>query len=492
MSRRHPSSKREYDSGHRHVSRTYVIDNPSEDGVSAGITASSLACSYIEFGRQSNLTYSSTPQTGEGAQLGYSITPTVGLANSNQLNWSTQTPTNPGLVQGSPVGPVCVWGLRNKTHVGQTAHNQPTGSANEIYHNGIAVGFGGTFVWNFQFHTGLLPSAFFRESLDHGYVQFEDVTIEITPKHAKPWTAGNTGVIEVQTDGTTDPSQTFPFVSTSQAMGYPDAGTSEQGVCPANAALTHYHCDVLALHIPLSFQSYSVHSSALLWNQLGYQETIQHTSVKEIAERNGFVRLDPYKPIRVTRAFREAHVLALLNPAVQGAPDSGRAYLEPSGASAKLMGAMAIPFGGFVNPIFPTTDPTPPTIPGQYLPVFDVPLLSLMVDTNDWTLPYVNRAAGITTWPYIFQDFTSVGEAYVDGYINDNYPQMMNPPLEWDVKYIVRVKFFGRPQSGMDSFLGFGGLYQPATTPAAAADADEDEIPDAVLVRAAEMAERMQ
>jgi len=474
MSRRHPSSKREYESAHRHVEKTYVIDNPSEDPTLAALASAGLCCSYIEFPRQSNLAYTATPQTGEGLQLGYAITPAAGLAHSNQLNWTTNTPINPGILQSSTAGPVVYWSLRNKTHVGQTAANQPVDGANEVYHNGIAVGFGGTFVWNFQFHTGLLPSTFFRETLDHGYVQFRDVTIEITPKHVKSWTAGSTGVVEVQTSGTTDTSQTFPLVSSSNAMGYSDAGESEQGVVPACAALTHYKCDILALHIPLSFQSYSVHSAALLWNQCGYQETLQVTSVKEIAERNGFVRLDPYRPIRVTRAFREMHTQSLLNPTVQGYPDAGRAYLVPDGADHHRMPPMVIPFGGFNNPIFATTAPDPPSIPGTVLPVFDVPMLSLMIDTNDWSLPYVSRQYNSRT-PFILQDFTSLAESTVPGYINDNYPQMMNPPLEWDVKFIVRVRFSGRPQSGMDSFLGSGNLYRFAP-PAE----DDDDVPEVV------------
>ena len=32
---------------------------------------------------------------------------------------------------------------------------------------------------------------------------------------------------------------------------------------------------------------------------------------------------------------------------------------------------------------------------------------------------------------------------------------MMNPPLEWDVEYIIDVEFFGKPTSGDDiAYLG--------------------------------------
>lgn len=420
----HPSSRHAETSHSRQEECSFVLFNPTVRGATDYGTVPIAPCTYVEFVRTSDLTYSASPSAGAGQQLGYSVLSAYGAGVPQAIT----TPTAPTTA--------IPWELRQGMHVG--IPNAVSSVYPEIYHDGIGVGMGGTFVWSFQFNQTMLPSAFYRKSQDYGYVVLEDCTIEITPKHPKaPWAAGTTGSI----GGAINTADYIVAGQAPEALGY--SGSVITGYAPvlSNPALTAFDVDMFALHVPLNFGAYSVHSSAMLWNQTGYQETQQLAPVAEIALANKWRRISPHHPFKYTRDFHEMAFMSYPDPAASGDPEIGAPILEQMGLDKSQMKPIMIPRGGFQNTEY-LTQSAP--FPSAAMPTITMPLVSIMIDTNKWTCEHRNRGADH------LQDFT----------INSDYsatnPSMMNPPLEWDVKYIIRCRFFGHNTTGSIGWLGSG------------------------------------
>lgn len=470
--KRHASARREFDHGERRHTVRFVCHNPSQRAASTDIFPSgklsqSLApCGYVYFKR----TYDNVSGIAPNSE-GLSIVPTWGSAMPALIT----DPYNMGPTSTATDGLFAAWELQQGMQVGMPASATGYTGVN-VYHDGIGVGSGGSHFFSFQFTPCMLPDGFYTTTREFSKCKFKEITLQVRPRHAKPWAAGPSGSTPV--DGmalaTGVFSHSFP-VMTGQGpntWGQPAAGADGTIALPA---LTQFGVDMYKWNPPLSFTA-SVHNHAIAWNSLSTTDFARIMPIREMAERGGFVRVNPNETISCTRAPHEWNSFQVMDFETQPATQPYYATIPViGGASARPMKALDLPQYGFFNPAYPPTSTS--SLP---MPMFNVNMCTLLVDTNSWMANSFTSSVG-TPAQLGYQDFTCNQDAGAQGG-HDKGPTLMNPPLEWDVTYIVDVEFWGSPTAGKYPFQGVPNVLlqqrllalSQKKKPAAAAAADED------------------
>ena len=448
--------KRSHNAGESRVhakTAVYVIENPGSVGTGNGAgpgpyvtRRADTSAWYWEFPRKEDLTWNPS-----AAAFCYFPTPIYAGMPSPSLD--------PGVTTQMP------WFFRNNTRVG--IPNQFNAAYADIYHDGIAVGCAGTFCWTFNFGTGMLPGEFYQDSMQYGSCRFLKVQCEIYPRNTRPWAAGPSGVLYQPVAGVF--GSVDPFTQVPEAAATVVAGGALVALAQSNPALTHFHVD--AVKIPWSPSLFPLpaerHSALFLAST--YLDAVNKPSLVEVAMRNGGYRVDMGKPLKFTHRFMRG-VWADVDPynipfpslnaggnitGVQAAwaqeTGTGTGYvLIPKYLTRKTrrLSSIRVPLGGWIPPGVPVNPSNPLRSQAPIMEEYSVPLGSLLIDSNCWTSEYVDRSRTTTTHVPPFQDFTV-------GVETQSYnPALMNPPLEWVVRYTVWVHWSAKNDASRVALYG--------------------------------------
>jgi len=467
----HASSRKETDHGGRSHHHRYVLKNPSVVGapVNPALTIgpqypSCAPVGYVEFPRNRDLTPFALHNTGVYGQ-GYVATLGIGGNYIGPSSYQDATPWNPYIAAAPTDNGFVNWELRGGMGVGTCAHPHPP-----ISHDGIGVGAGGTSFFSFAFNPSLLPDEFFLRTQEYGFVKFGEVTCTVTPKSPRMWPAGASGGLDgtLGTTAVTEPmaAQVPGTWGTIDTVDGPELVTS-------NPALSTFKPAGYKWTPPTGFPA-SVHCHAFHWNQLGATDADRVVRIPELLERADFVRIALHEPISCTRRIHgqatwwPVSVLPNATPLQQAS-----AYFQGEGDQA--LGALHIPVGGFSNPLYGSV-----VAPTHQFPLFFTNMFVLAIDTNDSMLRSRAPSLAACAWTNarLYQDFTCGTTSAAGGdvlYANDKLlgPQVMNPPLEFDVTYVVDVHFYGKPVER--GFLGSNVIAPPPPLPPPE-NPDEDDV----------------
>jgi hypothetical protein len=307
----------------------------------------------------------------------------------------------------------------------------------DVFHSGIGVGFGGTFSFCFAFNTGLLPSEFFEMTRHYGHLRMNWVELEIVPISCRPtpWTV-NTATADGDGTVTVQPTSALPEANGVTALG---------AVLYTKPALTSFSTECYWNRTPLNLWMDRMLSPQYVWNHIGVVDALKLEPIANLLHRHRVPKVPSNATVRCRRRFHELELLADDDPGFlrQGGPiDSSapivvRQYVN--GPKRRPLKPIRIPPGGFRNHLYPGIADI-----AAYIPTCLVPFGEFIVDTNKWTVEYVNRGAGN------LQKFNVDAAAF--------NPAMMNPPMEWTVRMTCSVSMWGAPVQGATDL----GLLDPA------------------------------
>lgn len=361
---------------------------------------------------------------------------------------------------GASSNNVYYWNLQQSNIVGRLG---AAGGTTTALHDGIAVAMPGLWSWIFQYNHALLPSGFWNLLNCHKSYQFLSVELVVKPKHVRPWPAGPTvrwrGDISTATVGVVEGN------GQAWATQYPvsAANTAQSN---ANAAFLSFKTRVWKVSLPRSGIGINRLTKAfpaaagetelscmwMRWSAQSALDRIQQVTPDALLRRCKFAKLTN-GGVYCKRKFYEVltgqgnNTDEIRLGAVSGTPAAARQ--DPSGLDfTTRQKPRTVPPGGYYPAWYPALSSTAVTTKTPFLWPDPVPMCEMVVDTNEWTGIYSNRDPGVgfSSRP---QDFTVTAE------ISETDPLMMNPPMEWDVFYRVKVRMKG------NNGMAFGGnLYE--------------------------------
>lgn len=407
----------------------------------------------------------------------------------------------------------------------------------DLRHDGLSVGVAGTHVFEFQWHTGLLPATFYAKTAEYGKFKISNIELRVTPKKGGfSKTAPGDGLTALATiaSGVTSGESLFT------ASGLPASAIgllrdSEGAISgfkqeKTNAMFTHFNVDVHKFQWSASSNTRSLQGQHWrLWNRIFYSElrffpttptgvvygapmeAETKLPLRDLYERNGACVCEN-KEMVVNRQPMEWTVKARAQPLYgpfgsgwqsaytstkdnvpEDTPYAGAAATSvadeyssklPSYAIAadhlKPVGWVEIPPGGYYTPgsyAFQGSAPNAPpgfalnstvvggakvtSLPASAVvqnqpPALWTPMGQMIVDTNEWTLGDYFPKWNAGDQPVGNMEFDKLVQCYRPSQdIDPLRPSIMNPPLEWDVYYIVDVEFTGKNAQHMPASASF-------------------------------------
>lgn len=404
-----PYDRRTRVGGSRALRCRFVSENPS--GTEDDETDTYGACFYTEWARTVvDDATAAVPQLGAPEPL---INVYSGCGFCYESQHGRDQYTNAIATLKAPVA----WDLADETKYGAVGGN---GAPLVLRTGGICVGMGGTFQFIFTWNTSLLPSRFFELSQNYGRCKFTSIRVSITPRNARFDIASH-----VWNPTLTSGVGGLPF----NVQTVPAAGTMGQNTGMADFRHIEGWYKMPSWAWCVNHRDYDC---AGLWNIMGLSDQDREPNLKEMADNAGMRKWNPFRPISFTRRPYQG------DPLIQPTPGAAQ-----TGNMGRPLGWLDIPPGGW--------KPTASTgVVGTNMPELQQLVGFIVIDTNKWPMPYIDRQAAtpIATTNFL-QDFTPAAQAVGAGIPFATAPAMtLNPPFIWDVTYETFVEFAGSPPSG--------------------------------------------
>lgn len=436
---------------------TFVCKNPTNCGynddfiIPTGATytrSDFTSCFYNEWGNetwlQAQVPVAMAQSTiGGSVNGGFTVNPQIGI----------DTATAP-------------WELNNNNLVGFDYTFVGAGTnIQSSYTNGIAVSQASLCSFTFQFHMGMMPSAFWAATSQYGSFQPIDCTLVVVPHKVRPWAAGATfrdNGIDIGTSTTYEGLGQVPNAILQE-------GTLQGAQTYANPSLTHFPTKTWFVKIPAFSWERQIpdptpnNAGAYIWRNwlrwlcFGQTDTKLKIRYDDLLHRSPGCKLTN-GGARTTKRFLKCEMQSTL-----ASSNMFQGNIGDVPAAANIL-----PFfnnaGIGMSPVPLEPFPIPDTrgyIPAWYAPSqseagknqfyqpINLPMGDFVVDATQWPTPYVSRDYVAETLQDFNTGFTSNGtSASVAG-----KPMNLNPPMQWDVYFIPRFRFARKPNGLVGAML---------------------------------------
>lgn len=361
------------------------------------------------------------------------------------------------------------WNLCQGITLGAFPYSTEASPVYAQVHDGIAVGQPCFASFAFCFNMAMLPSAFWATTKSYGKFRMKSVTLLITPKKVTPWAAGSTTRVN-----NVDPVGLEGIGQVPNAISQEPAGGGPQ--LYSNPAFSRFNTKTWHVHIPSTQWMHAARGIVVGGPQvnMGYEADWYHNYRRWYVFGQTDFKIRRYYPddllrafkgarstpgnLKVTRHFYEGQYRVLPSFTNTGGSSSIQYSgsdiftTEQGGGASALVQPLAQPMWGAHKRLQPFDIPAGGIIPawwaasasqqqGGYWPYpVSLPMAEFVVDTSEW--------------PGAFQARDGTQAQVFNGLDIDGKPILMNPPLEWDVTFIVDVDFYERPAGEQGALLG--------------------------------------